>query len=268
MKWVDYRESLGIGFNTPQKNEMLKNRLHDLCVVLEDKRGRGDRTPSHYFVMVSEYSYHPSFFDIFDSINKEVTWEGIISKAVALVNSMPAGGPYHLFAKTYLITALDDLRLPYEIRTDEDGIYIYPKGAEELDNALVSGPLEWMSNYPKGRKAFENALRAYSDQQKRDASEISDLIRKALETFFKEFFNSEKSLNNMKSEYGNYLQCHGIPKELSNDFQTLLQQYCRYNDEHAKHGDDASDKALEYILYSTGNTIRLLISLRNNGGEY
>lgn len=74
------------------------------------------------------------------------------------------------------------------------------KGAKELDDALVSKPLEWLASYTKARTAWVKALKGYSEQTDENASEIADKFRKALEAFFQEFFNSEKSLENYKTE--------------------------------------------------------------------
>ena len=69
---------------------------------------------------------------------------------------------------------------------------------------MVSQNLEWLKGYPKARTAFIKALREYANQNKENASDIADKFRKALERFFQDFFESEKSLENYKSEYGEY----------------------------------------------------------------
>ena len=70
-------------------------------------------------------------------------------------------------------------------------------------------------------------------------------------------------MENYKSGYGGFLKDHGIPAELANNFQTLLDSYTNYNNNYAKHHDKTSLNALEYLLYQTGNIIRLLITLKN-----
>ena len=73
---------------------------------------------------------------------------------------------------------------------------------------------------------------------------------------------SEKSLENMISDYGSYLKNKGIPKEISNNFEKLLNQYTDFMNNYAKHHDKTSVNVLEYIMYQTGNIIRLLITLK------
>ena len=53
-----------------------------------------------------------------------------------------------------------------------------------------------------------------------------------------------------------------MPAEISNNFEWLLQSYAKYMNEYAKHHDKTNKNALEYIMYQTGNIIRLLITLR------
>jgi hypothetical protein len=164
--------------------------------------------------------------------------------------------------QTAICNALDDCSLAYDIFEDKDGVFIFPKGAEELDEALVSQPLFWLCDYPKTRTAFIKALKEYADAADENASDIADKFRKTLETFFREFFTGNKSLENYKSTYGSYLKEHGIPKEISNDFEGLLKSYTDFMNSYAKHRDATSDKVLEYIMYQTGNIMRLLITLK------
>lgn len=118
-------------------------------------------------------------------------------------------------------------------------------------------------------KAWGKALRAYAEVTANSASNVADLFRKALESFFKEFFRNEKSLENNKTEYGRYLKEQGVPSELSNNLESLLQGYTNFMNNYAKHNDKTSVRILEYLLYQTGNTIRLLISLKQaeNGNK-
>lgn len=85
------------------------------------------------------------------------------------------------------------------------------QGAKELDDALVSAPLEWLSEYPKTRKEWIEALKDYSNLTDTNASNVADKFRKALERFFQDFFSSSKSLENMKSEYGTYMKEKAFP---------------------------------------------------------
>ena len=157
---------------------------------------------------------------------------------------------------------LNKAHIPFEIYEDKDGMFFFPRGAKELDDALVSAPLEWLSEYPKTRKEWIEALKDYSNLSDTNASDVADKFRKALERFFQEFFSSSKSLENMKSEYGTYMKEKGVPPEVSNNLETLLQSYTNFMNGYAKHHDKTDKNVLEYIMYQTGNIIRLLITLK------
>ena len=146
--------------------------------------------------------------------------------------------------------------------TDESGSYIFPKGIKEFDDALVSQPLAWLKDYPDAKKAWSKALREYANNSNGKASDIADLFRKALETFFHEFFGKDQTLQKLKPVYGGYLKSRGIPPEITQNYESILQSYITFMDAYAKHHDATSDKVLEYLMYQTGNIMRLLITLK------
>lgn len=160
--------------------------------------------------------------------------------------------------------ALKDSHIQYEILEDNNGLFIFPKGAKELDDALISQPLEWLSEYPQARSEWIGALKDYSDLTDEKASEVADKFRKALERFFQEFFNSTKALENLKSEYGAYMKANDVPSEISNNLETLMQSYTNFMNGYAKHHNKTGKNVLEYLLYQTGNIMRLLITLKQN----
>ena len=157
---------------------------------------------------------------------------------------------------------LTEARIPYELLEDDDGLFVFPKGAQEMDNALVSEPLSWLQTYPKSHTAFTKALKEYSEATASNASDVADKFRKTLETFLREFFNNSAPLEKNKVEYGRYLKSRGVPAELTGNMETLLQAYANFMNGYAKHQDATSVNVLEYIMYQTGNIIRFLITLK------
>ena len=141
--------------------------------------------------------------------------------------------------------------------------FVFPRGVPDFDDNLISAPLSWLKDYPKAEKAWIMALRDYSEKMD-NPSQVADGFRKALETFFQDFFMSEKALENMLSDYCDFLKTHGIPAEISDDFRKVLDAYTKFNNSYAKHHDRATSNVLEYIMYATGNIIRLLITLKNS----
>ena len=275
MKYVDYREKLGIGFNDEQKAAALSNKIRSFfygkreeleakinCDLSNIARLYAEETCAEIYDfnfpgIVDELT--ESFFDVDNNL------KDIIAKFVIFANLVVKNQNNNRFVedtKKLIPTTLIQLKIPYEIFNDDDGIFIFPKGAEELDDSLVSEPLEWMKDYPTAHGAYIKALKSYAECTENNASDVSDLFRKALESFFQEFFNSEKSLENMISDYGSYLKNKGIPKEISNNFEKLLNQYTDFMNNYAKHHDKTSVNVLEYIMYQTGNIIRLLITLK------
>lgn len=271
MRYVDYREKLGLGFNDAEKTKMLLNKVIGFLKKIDADYGfeRFFRcTDVNYFFcqLVGENAYYGDYRDIINSFQKETCIAGIISKFVVLANLGVAKG--FTFLVDVLKEYLTSLNIPYELIKDEDGYFIFPKGAKELDDALVSEPLEWLSSYPNSRKEWISALKDYANLTDDNASDVADKFRKALERFFQEFFGKTKSLENLKSEYGAYLKVRGIPAEISNNFETLQKSYTDFMNNYAKHHNKTSKNVLEYIMYQTGNIIRLLITLKkeeNNG---
>lgn len=74
---------------------------------------------------------------------------------------------------------LDESHIPYEVLKDQDEYFIFPKGAKELDAALVSQPLEWLSKYPNAHKTFCIALKQYSEGIY--IRDVADNLRKTLQ---------------------------------------------------------------------------------------
>ena len=275
MDWLDYREKLGIGFSDKEKVNFFTTSVINLINCLCDE--------GYFFVEEKEYfdfcyitgtslkrnntlTFQRVVIDILKSNVDSV--ENFLSYYMALVNvwddEIEDRDIKKEELKAILLNASENAKIPLEIIKDKDGYFAFPKGVEEFDKALVSDNLRWLSGYPNSEKAWIKALKAYADKSGDNASDVADLFRKALETFFQEFFGGGKVLENYKNQYGIYLKGEGIPTEIANNFETNLQQYTNYMNNYAKHRDATSNKALEYIMYQTGNIIRLLITLKDS----
>lgn len=266
MNWVDYREKLGIGFSDASKAKMLSNKVATFISNGQLNENYSDDDYYRFCMMTGiRYSqpYPSSCYLERLFVKNNLSIPEIISYYVAFVNSQIFCEESHrndLF--DVLGKFLDDMNIPFEIMRDDDGCFVFPKGAKELDDALVSEPLEWLQDYSGAHKAFVKALKAYSEITEENASDAADLFRKALETFFQDFFGKSQSLEKLKAEYGKYMKAQGVPAEISNNFETLYQSYTNFMNGYAKHHDKTSKNVLEYIMYQTGNIIRLLITLK------
>ena len=58
------------------------------------------------------------------------------------------------------------------------------------------------------------------------------------------------------------IQNNNLTLEIASNFETPLQTYCNFMNGYAKHHDKTELNVLEYLMYQTGNIIRLLITLK------
>lgn len=267
MKWIDYRQELGIGFYDDDKARLFVNKISVMIDVMENSLDHDEEEGlcQAYFIEVCETpDNHYALYEVKKSIKQDTSNLGVpLSKTLAMVNvarrshSVKSGE----LIKKCVLKSLDDLGILYDEKTDEDGIFLFPRGAKELDEANVAVPYEWLREYPKAHVSMKKALESYNN--KNDYSTTADLFRKSLEAFGQEFFESRKSLEHLKVEFGQYLKGKGVPKELRENFETTLQMYTNYMNNYAKHQDRTAEKYLEFIMYQTGNIIRFVISLKN-----
>lgn len=279
MNHIDYRKRLGLSYTDKDKTDHFIARMYNFFLNVSGDRERFDSLIEQSFCdkigmpMKKENMLLLQLDDNDEPTGLQRAWIYLEKRKtnlldflfcyIMLVNSYAKGRSTERNILTnVLLDALDDCQIPYDVIKDEDGIFVFPKGVPEFDDALVSQPLEWLKKYSSAYSAWVKALKEYSGSTKENASEIADKFRKALEAFFQDFFGGQKSLENYKSDYGKYLKEQGIPKEISGNFESLLQSYTQFMNNYAKHRDATSDKVLEYIMYQTGNIIRLLITLR------
>lgn len=273
MDWINYREKLGIVFSEDSKYEHFLIKIFNMLGNIDCKLD-----PNHYFRFCNmtgsmlqrtylKKSYAEQRYEHIISIFKQHSdkCSEFTAYYMAFLNTM-GNEPYQEskkeFFKKILYNQLRECHIPFDILEDSDGCFVFPKGAKELDSALVSEPLDWLMNYPVAHKAFANALKEYADATEDNASAIADKLRKALESFCQEFFGGQRGLENYKSDVGSFLKNEGVPKEISGNFEKILNSYCLFINRYAKHRDATSDKILEFILYQTGSFIRLLITLK------
>lgn len=270
MKWVDYREKLGIGFNDIQKVNMLSAMLKNYAEnVIEETFD--ENWYLNYCQMVGEdyYSYRRPYKHLSESLDRCNSIEELVAKYIALYNtySVEYGGySYNEVDKGQVLECLKEslerLNIKYEIFEDEDGIFIFPSGAKELDDALVSEPLDWLSDYPSTRKTYTIALQQYSNGQY--IRDVADNLRKAFEEFLKEFFNNNNDLNKNKKEVEAYLKEQNAAPQLITMLVSLISHYYLLNNEVAKHNDKMDARYLEFLMYQTGVFIRMLIVVKKD----
>lgn len=270
MNYLDYRKRLGIGFDNSQLASLfLKKMKNHLEITCDDASFENLLTPRMVFeycnITGAEYEDMTTSYGL-ESIIEDVTYESDIREFLAkysvLLYLLKGHQQAYQHFRNILQDNLREANIQYELLNDDDGVFVFPKGAPEMDAALVSEPLSWLSAYPRAHTAYVKALKEYSEATPNNASDIADKFRKTLETFFQEFFDCDKTLENCKGIYGGYLKSQNVPSEITGNFETLLQAYTNFMNGYAKHHDKTSMNVLEYIMYQTGNIIRLLITLK------
>lgn len=140
-------------------------------------------------------------------------------------------------------------------------ITIYPNGDPLLDQEVVNYSLSKLEEYPNSAKYFEKALRIYQSSDEDNYRELLDNLRFSLEQFLKEVLKNKKSLENQNSFILPWLKDRGIHKQTVNLYNTLLNQYCSYQNDAVKHNENFSVDEIEFMIYLTGNFMRLILTL-------
>ena len=269
LNWLDYREKLGIGFNDIQKASLFIKNILTVCRKLSSEYSNIVNDKEYFDFCTMTGAEYNDDYDFFDNIIDELsTYENnfmeFIARYIAFINSLDKNfeDKYdrNYFIKTVQIY-LDKSNIQFEVFYDENNDYfIFPKGAKEFDDALVSEPMEWLSNYPKAHKTYCNALKQYSEGIY--IRDVADNLRKALEEFLQEFLGNEKNLESNKDEICKYLGIQGVDPGISGLYQPLINSYKKINDRIAKHNDKIDEKLLEFLLYQTGILIRMAITVK------
>lgn len=276
MKSVDYRKKLGLGFNDESKIEMLKTHIFNLLTEFDEtkedweleidiKKITRNFSDEIGILIPSEYKNLQIIYYIICS-QKDIS--SCVYFFVTFLNTLKHEYNDYVIIETLetrFLSALDNMKISYDKSVDTDGIFIFPKGAEELDSALVSEPLEWLKDYPQSKKTYVIALKQYSDGIY--IRDVADNLRKTLEAFFQEFLGNKKNLANNINEVFKFLGTHNAEPELAGSIKDLLSKYDSLNNKIAKHNDKVDARYLEFLLYQTGIIIRMLITVKNTDAK-
>lgn len=276
MDWLDYREALGIGFSDHDKAEhfvaIILNFLEYNSDIMQE---RDDQNEFFEFCNTTGNVFTPNIgagngysrvFRILQTNSHNL--KEFLALYIAYINCLKCDHKSASIREGFiksLCNALDQAHIPYDIKWDKDGCYIFPKGAKELDDALVSQPLAWLAEYPNAKKTYEIALHQYSEGIY--IRDVADNLRKTLETFLQEFLGNVGNLESNKNNICKYLGSQGVDPGISGLFKPLIDAYKNINDRIAKHNDHVDKKMLEFLLYQTGVLIRMVITIKNAENE-
>ncbi len=262
MNYLDYREALGIGFD----DEVKMDHFQTQCLNLLKSRENFEYSVDDYvdFCNAVSATYNYEFGSLYDAICILEGFEGkyFLFAMIAFANTFNHYEDMQEFFKEEIIKYLNNSKLFHRIITDEDGIFVLPEGAKELDDNLVSETYEWLYEYPETRKEMSAALKAYSEATPETAYKVADYFRTTLERFFQNYFcAADRSLENFKDDLGTHLKNNGVPSEIRNIMIKNFELYTKYMNNYAKHTNKAKVNVLEFIMYQTGLTIRTIITL-------
>ncbi|MBD2439102.1 hypothetical protein [Nostoc sp. FACHB-110] len=140
-------------------------------------------------------------------------------------------------------------------------VIIYPYGDPFLDKGIIDCVLAGLEDYPKVAKHFETALRIYQSGETSQYRNLLDNLRFALEQLLKSILKSDKSLENQKNVILPWLNAKGLHKEVVNLYEKLLSTYLNYQNGAVKHNEAFSLDEVEFMIYLTGNFMRLILHL-------
>lgn len=271
MDFIDYQKKLGLGFDDNRKALRFYTQIYNYFD--ECSSASFDRYEERAFCdMIGEYvKEDPDNFSLQKSVyGLQRAWmylerhqryfTDFLSCCIALINSLTINKDIQVAVKSKVLSSLDNCHILYDFITDDDGIFIFPRGAKELDDALVSEPLEWLKDYPQAHKTFCIALRQYSEGIY--IRDVADNLRKALEAFLQEFLENGKNLETNKKEICRYFGKQGVDAGIAGLFQPLINSYKNINDRIAKHNDAVDKRLLEFLLYQTGILIRMVVTVK------
>lgn len=147
-----------------------------------------------------------------------------------------------------------------------DNYELYPMDVELLSNKLVVDVLSWLNEYPNTKTSFSKALKIKKTPDK--YRNIIDELRLSIEFLFQQLFNNNKSLENQKSNLGNYLKENNVSTEISNMYIKLIDLYATYNNNTAKHNDNVNEIEIDYIIYLTGSFIRFILLIEKTNQKF
>ena len=134
-----------------------------------------------------------------------------------------------------------------------------------LDAGIIDCTLSGLEHYPKAAVHFEKALTVYLSGDTSQYRNLLDDLRFSFEQLLKSIFRNEKSLENQKTCLLSWLKKDKeLHKQVVNLYGTLISNYARYQNDAVKHKEDFSIDEVEFMIYLTGNFMRLVIHLANS----
>lgn len=280
MLWVDYRAKLGLEFSDDDRFRLLQSKMDNFLKAMGNYIPYRSASFLLFCLMTGQpfEEYHTPIYKIKELLsNNSNKLPDFLALYIAFVNTLIEKSDEESYGESYgeredfekredfidlLTRQMKESKISFEVQKDEKAneYFVFPQGAPELDDALVSEPLEWLGDYPQARKTFIVALKQYSEGIY--IRDVADNFRKSLEEFLKEFFGNSKNLVNNIKEVGAFLKSSGGDSEITNILASMIVCYDKLNNKVAKHNDKVDAKFLEFLMYQTELFIRMLIVVK------
>lgn len=282
MDWIDYRDKLGVGFCDKEKFKYLKTKVFNVLNIILNTDNMSHLKSNEYIAFCNmtgmpldvsycnEYMARKRFEYCLSVVERATSLKDFLAYYVAFINVIePVKQTQEQWTRKKYVNlickCMNEAHIQFDLLEDDGQYFIFPRGAIELDNALVSEPLEWLYQYPRARNTFIIALKQYSEGVY--IRDTADNLRKALEAFLQEFLGNTKNLETNKIEIGNYLKSQNVDSNITGLFHSLISAYKNLNDRTAKHNDRVDEKLLEFLLYQTGLLIRMVIVIKKGEAD-
>lgn len=140
-----------------------------------------------------------------------------------------------------------------------DYYHLAPQEIAEQILETVNQVKNWLDGYPEAKKYYEGALEKMSCKiYKRN---LLDDLRCSLEALVKDILQSKSSVENLKSDLGNYLKENNVTVEIRNLYITLLKFFLEYQNNNVKHNDLSKKIEVDFIFNQTTVLMQFLIVL-------
>ena len=117
----------------------------------------------------------------------------------------------------------------------------------------------WLEDYSEAKKHYESALEKKNN--KIYERNLLDDLRCSLEALVKDILQSKSSVENLKSDLGNYLKQNNVNVEIRNLYITLLKFFLEYQNNNVKHNNLFKEFEVDFIFNQTTVLMQFLIVL-------
>jgi hypothetical protein len=116
-----------------------------------------------------------------------------------------------------------------------------------------------LASYPTALEVYKSALDKYEKHIYQ--RNVLDDLRLCLELLLKEILQSKKTLENQKEALGKFMKDKGSSPALRGSFQTLINHFAQYQNDHVKHNDAVNPDEIELVKDQVDSFIKHLIKL-------